>query len=98
MVERDDALVDVENLPTHTRSAGKIWGQARETFHLSHLIDVLPIRPLSILGRDPPDRAIVNLPFLSIESFWALATNAARDWMSASLDSNELTMGAEGAW
>ena len=46
-----------------------------------------------MLGSDPPDKATVNLPFLSIDSFWALMTNSARDEVRTSFVGKEQTTG-----
>ena len=56
------------------------------------------MRPLSIFGSDPPERATVKRPFLSIESFWALTRKAERDTTRVSVSEKETRMGAFGGW
>ena len=46
-----------------------------------------------MLGNEPPDKATVNLPFLSIDSFWALTMNSARDLVRMSFVAKEQTTG-----
>lgn len=54
------------------------------------------MRPLSILGREPPERAIVNLPFLFMESLCAFSMKAASEPTSSSEFGNEIRTGLLG--
>ena len=54
------------------------------------------MRPLSIFGREPPERAIVNLPFLFMESLWAFSTKAASELTRSSEFVNEIRTGGLG--
>jgi len=56
------------------------------------------MRPLSIFGSDPPERATVKRPFLSIESFWAFIRKAERETTRESASGKETRMGAFGGW
>ena len=68
-----------------------------QTYHLSHFTPGLPIRPLSCLGSEPPETAMVNRPFFWTASFCAFMMNWARDSTSSSGFENEQRMGADGA-
>lgn len=54
------------------------------TDHLSHFKPGFPISPLSCLGREPPEMAIVNLPFFSIDSFCDFMINCAKESTNSS--------------
>ena len=74
MVERNDALISVEDLPVKIRFP-LLWKWRFEcqgeggSYHLSHFTPMFPMSAVSVLGRDPPEMAMVNLPRFSIESF-----------------------------
>src|ERR1700761_6515831 len=55
------------------------------------------MRPRSILGRDPPDKATVNLPFFSMDSFCAWTTKAASDSTMESASGKEQRIAGCGA-
>lgn len=82
VVERDNALICIVDLPIRTNTQGEIEGESgsmvntlhaigsREvTDHLSHFTPGLLTSPPSCFGSDPPEIATVNLPFFSIDSF-----------------------------
>jgi len=54
--------------------------------------------PLSIFGRDPPERAMVNLPFLSRASFCAFMTKAEMPPTRSDMLSKTLRTGVFGGW
>jgi hypothetical protein len=56
----------------------------------------LLMRPLSIFGREPPERAMVNLPFLFMESLCAFSIKIARELTSSSEFENEIKTGGLG--
>ena len=64
-------LIDIEDLPKERSYQGIIPMSEDDIYHLSHLTNGLSIRSLSVFGREPPDRAMVNLPFFSRASFCA---------------------------
>ena len=94
MVERYNSFVDVVDVPLRLVSSEIRFD--RTPYHLSHFIEGFPMSPLSIFGSDPPERAIVNLPFLSIASCCALPTNAARPITRSSAVGKGMRMGALG--
>ena len=51
------------------------------------------MRPVSIFGREPPESATVNLPFLFMESLWAFSIKAASELTSSSEFVNEIRTG-----
>ena len=71
MVEGHDAFVGVEDVPMWGRVDRKegCMGERRVTCHLSHCTPGLETRAVSVLGRDPPEMATVNLLRLSMDSF-----------------------------
>jgi hypothetical protein len=56
------------------------------------------LRPLSTFGSEPPERAMVNFPFFSRDSFWALMMKDSRDSARTLGEGNEYRMGAFGGW
>lgn len=97
VVERDYTLIDVVYVPFLPSIPASRTPEGR-TYHLFHLTVGLSIRPPSSFGREPPEMATVNLPFLSIDSLEALATKAARASIRPSFAGNETRMGALGGW
>jgi hypothetical protein len=49
----------------------------------------LSLSALRVFGREPPERAIVNLPFFSIESFCAFRMNDSRERARVSVEEKE---------
>ncbi len=68
MIERNNSFIHIKHLPIGILVPRHIQIDVKAD-HLSHFTPVRPINPANIFGREPPDKAMVNLPFLSIESF-----------------------------
>ena len=102
MVERYNPFIDVVYVPIEIGGVLSLSelneSQLKYAHHLFHLIVALLIRPPRSFGRDPPERATVNLPLLSIESRWARATKEARDCTRASVSLWQERRGALGEW
>lgn len=78
VIERDDAFVGIKDVPVEkeilnwVNHSGMLARQAvreRLACHLSHCTPGFAISAVSVLGRDPPEIATVNLWRLSMASF-----------------------------
>lgn len=96
MIEGDDTLVGIKDLPVCGSEMERY--DADRMYHLSHLTAGSAIRALSCLGREPPERATVNLPFFSMDSFCAFTTKAARAFVSWGVEGKECSTGGLGGW